>query len=330
MISMDRNTCPIAPLSDDDIKEAVQHTAVNLYPEQEHQRFIELYTERYNIKDSVELANGSDEWIQKIIMTLGKNGVMSLKPDFNMYQIYANQTGTRYYSVTAEDDYSFNYSRILEEVRRVKPSVFFISNPHNPTGILFPDQFLKQLGELLNEWDGFLVVDEAYVEFAPKAYAAETDNTLVIRTMSKIYGLAGLRIGILIARGEPFDRVTRINHPYPINSLSLNLGIQLLENTQQLNELIDYQKTSQAELEKALSYAQTKIEIKPSNTNFVFTYGGNARHLADYLKTHGFSPRVYEESELNNAVRYSIITLEDYPRFIQLIKDWNEIIDHKN
>lgn len=327
MISMDRNTCPIIPLSEENIKDAIQNTAINLYPEEEYSHFIKLYAQKYNLDPStIELANGSDEWIQKIIMTLGKDGVMSLQPDFNMYQIYANQAGVRYYSISAEKDYSFDPEKIIVEIKNVRPSVFFISNPHNPTGILFSDEFLNRLADTLDEWNGYLVVDEAYVEFAPKTYSPINDNTLVIRTMSKIYGLAGLRIGILIAEGKTFDAVTRINHPYPVNSVSLNLGIQLLENKIQLNDLIDYQKRSKIELEDALSVANSKLNIKPSNTNFIFTYGENARKLAVYLKERGFSPRIYEEAYLNDAVRYSIIPLDNYSEFTQLIKDWNETI----
>ncbi|MFD2830470.1 pyridoxal phosphate-dependent aminotransferase [Corticicoccus populi] len=327
MIYMDRNTCPVIPLSEEDIISAVQNTALNLYPEDEYTTFIRLYAERYGLDaGTIELANGSDEWIQKIIMTLGKSGVMSLQPDFNMYQIYANQAGIRFYSIGSNADYSFDYDHILDEVRKVEPSVFFISNPHNPTGILFPDEFLNTLAEVLSEWNGYLVVDEAYVEFAPKKYSPVSENTLIIRTMSKMYGLAGLRIGILIAEGTAFDAVTRINHPYPVNSLSLNLGVQLLKNKDTLNTLIDYQKNSKKALEDSLSQAENLISIKKSYTNFIFTYGPQAESLALYLKDHGFTARIYEEPYLNNVVRYSIISLEDYPAFKQLITDWKESI----
>lgn len=327
MIVMDRNTCPISPLSNEEIFTAVKNTEVNLYPDTEHQRFIDLYAERYGIDASkIEVANGSDEWIQKIIMTLGINGVMSLSPDFNMYRIYANQSGIRFHSFESNPDYSFDFDKVTEAVRRIKPSVFFISNPHNPTGVSFQEDILDNLAKVLSEWNGYLVVDEAYAEFAPGTYSVKRENTLIIRTMSKMYGIAGLRIGVLIAEGKTFDAVTRINHPYPVNSLSLNLGICLLENKENLNRLIEYQTESKQLLTDALNTASEYIEIKPSSTNFIFTYGPRAVSLAHYLKSNGFSARIYDEKNMGDVVRYSIIKTDDYPEFKQLIKDWTESI----
>src|SRR5699024_5503097 len=99
MISMDRNTSPKSPLSKEQILEAVNSTDIELYPEEELGRFKELYAKQNGFSaENIEVANGSDEWLQKIIMTLGKNGVMSLSPDFVMYQTYSNQVGYRYYN----------------------------------------------------------------------------------------------------------------------------------------------------------------------------------------------------------------------------------------
>ena len=122
MISMDRNTSPKSPLSKEQIVEAVSKTNIEVYPEVELERFKELYAKRNGFSsENIEVANGSDEWLQKIIMTLGKNGVMSLDPDFFMYQIYTNQIGGRYYSVPAREDYSFEYDLAISEIKKKKP-----------------------------------------------------------------------------------------------------------------------------------------------------------------------------------------------------------------
>lgn len=327
MISMNRNTSPISPLTKEDIYSAIEKTELHLYPDDEHQTFKELYGAQYNLSpQNMELANGSDEWIQKIIMTLGQNGIMSVQPDFNMYQAYAAQSGIRYDSVTLADDYSFDQDKIISEIKDKKPSVFFISNPHNPTGVLLPEDFIDELAEIMKDIGGYLVLDEAYVEFSRDHRRPVGEHIIIIRTMSKLYGLAGLRVGIAIAEGKTFGAITRINHPYPVNSLSLNLGSALLRHQDALKSWFDYQKTSKHELEHAFKYAQKYVSIKPSDTNFIFTYGTDAIALGNYLKDNGYHGRLYDETYLNDAVRYSIIGLDDYEQLIQLIKKWSESI----
>lgn len=328
MISMDRNTSPKSPLSKEQILEAVKSTDIELYPEEELGRFKELYAKQNGFSaENIEVANGSDEWLQKIIMTLGKNGVMSLSPDFVMYQTYSNQVGYRYYSVPAREDYSFDYELAVNEIKAKKPSVFFISNPHNPTGVLLPSHFIKELAEAMKSVGGYLVIDEAYGEFALERPIPEGDHIIIVRTMSKVYGLAGLRIGIVIAKGKTYDAITRINHPYPLNSLTLNLGSELLSDDKQLDEWFDYQKQLQQSLVDAFETVRRHIKIKPSHTNFVFTYGDKARELYEYLYKNGYGGRVYDEENLRNAARYSIIDEDEYPKLKELITEWGKSHD---
>lgn len=328
MISMDRNTSPKSPLSKEQILEAVKSTDIELYPEEELGRFKELYAKQNGFSaENIEVANGSDEWLQKIIMTLGKNGVMSLSPDFVMYQTYSNQVGYRYYSVPAREDYSFDYELSVNEIKAKKPSVFFISNPHNPTGVLLPSHFIKELAEAMKSVGGYLVIDEAYGEFALERPIPEGDHIIIVRTMSKVYGLAGLRIGIVIAKGKTYDAITRINHPYPLNSLTLNLGSELLSDDKQLDEWFDYQKQLQQSLVDAFETVRRHIKIKPSHTNFVFTYGDKARELYEYLYKNGYRGRVYDEENLRNAARYSIIDEDEYPKLKELITEWGKSHD---
>lgn len=328
MISMDRNTSPKSPLSKEQIIEAVSKTNVEVYPEVELGRFKELYAKRNGFNpENIEVANGSDEWLQKIIMTLGKNGVMSLNPDFFMYQIYTNQVGLRYYSVPSREDFSYNYDLTISEIKKQKPSVFFISNPHNPTGVLLPSHFINELADAMKSVGGYLVIDEAYGEFALDRPVPEGEHIIIVRTMSKVYGLAGLRIGIVIAKGKTYDAITRINHPYPLNSLTLNLGSELLSDDKQLDKWFDYQKQLQQSLVDAFEAVRRHIKIKPSHTNFVFTYGDKARELYEYLYKNGYRGRVYDEENLQNAARYSIIDEEEYPKLKELITEWGKSHD---
>ena len=328
MISMDRNTSPKSPLSKEQITDAVNRTNIEVYPEEELMRFKKLYAKQNGFSpENIEVANGSDEWLQKIIMTLGKNGVMSLRPDFVMYQVYANQLGCRYWSVESREDYSFDYDAAISEIKAKKPSVFFISNPHNPTGVLLPGHFINALSEAMKSVGGYLVIDEAYGEFALEHPVPEGEHIIIVRTMSKVYGLAGLRIGIAVARGRTYEAITRINHPYPLNSLTLNIGSEVLSNESQLNEWFDYQKQLQQSLAGAFETVRRHINIKPTHTNFIFIYGDKARDLYEYLYENGYRGRVYDDANLKNAARFSIVGEDEYPKLKELITKWGKSHD---
>lgn len=328
IVSMDRNTSPIVPLSEEQIIKATKNTLINLYPDKELQRFKRLYATRNNFDpELIELANGSDEWLQKFIFTFGEKGVMSLNPDFVMYQVYTEQVAVPFYQVDCKPDFSFDFNEISKQISEKEPSLFLISNPHNPTGKLFKEEEIEQLADAMAKVGGYLVIDEAYVEFSSDYQRPSGEHVIIVRTLSKIYGLAGLRIGVAVAEGETFEKITRFNHPYPVNSLSLNLANELFSNETQLEELIHYQLESKRLLEKSLQKVRHLIHVNPSSTNYLFTYGEKAVSLADFLLKKGFQARQYREPLLANAVRYSIIPLENYEELEQAIRDWSEQVD---
>lgn len=326
MISMDRNTSPKSPLTKNMINEAVEQANIETYPEEELEKFKTLYAKRNGFKtNQIEVANGSDEWIQKIVMTLGQNGVMSFKPDFFMYQVYTNQVGIRFYSVPSRNDFSFDFEAATKAIHDKKPSVFFISNPHNPTGVLLPSYAIQQLADAMRAVGGYLVIDEAYGEFALERKIPKGEHVIILRTLSKVYGLAGLRIGIVIAEGKTYDAITKINHPYPLNSISLVLANALLSDETKLDDWFTYQKNLHKQLVDSFEIVRRHVRIKPSHTNFVFIYGDQARALYEYLYENGFKGRVYEDDDqLKNVARFSIIDEVNITQLRRLITKWGE------
>lgn len=325
MIIMNRNTSPLKPLSEEQIIKVVQNTNYNQYPDRERQRFIDIYAEAYDLDPSeIEVANGSDEWIQKVIMTLGQNGVMTLNPDFVMYKVYTEQVLPEMLTVDCEPDFSFDFAKVVQAIKEQKPSLFLISNPHNPTGVMFKTEELQLLVDTMAEVGGYLVLDECYIDFAVDYERPQGENIVFLRTLSKVYGMAGLRIGLAIAKGETFTTINSINHPYPLNSLSLNLASELFSEKEKLDKYKNYQFESKKQLEKALAQVEDLITIKPSFANYIFTYGDLAVDLAEFLIGKGFLPRTYDNPILKNAARYSIIKLDDYPALNQAIMEWKE------
>lgn len=248
---------------------------------------------------------------------------MALSPDFVMYQEYAGQAGTSFNTVGCDENFRFDFDKVIEEINRSRPSLFLISMPHNPTGQLFSGHDLERLSQAMEDLDGYLVLDEAYGEFAPDYTRPAGEHVVIIRTLSKIYGIAGLRVGIAIAEGETFKKITKLNHPYPVNSLSLNLASKIFENESELQSFTEYQLESKKLLTDAFKAVESEIDIIESSTNFIFTYGKSARSLGEFLQDNGYQPRMYNTPPLDDVVRYSIIRLEDYEKLDKLINEWS-------
>lgn len=322
MISMDRNTSPISPFTSDDYKMALQQTNEHNYPFQEIVRFKENYAEISGwLPEEMELANGSDEWLQKLMIVYGQGGVLSLAPDFVMYQDYADQIGVEMHFVKADQDFNFELKDILQTIEEVKPQLFILSNPHNPTGRQFEALFLQTIADAMERIKGYFVIDEAYIEFGSDYSRPKGDHVIILRTMSKIYGMAGLRIGILKASGQTFKDLTKINHPYPVNSLALNLATQFLEDSQRVEKFKTYQLTSRDLL---LDAFKSIIFFKPTASNFIFTYGPQALQLGNHLRQQGFQGRFYQLAGMEEVVRYSIIQHQAYPQLKEALQAWQK------
>lgn len=327
---MNRNTSPISPFTDKDYLNSARLTEENLYPEKEILRFKENYV-NYNPKFStehLELANGADEWIQKLMITFGREGLLVLNPDFFMFEEYAEQFSCPIYSVQAQAGFSFKVTDIVEAIETYRPKLFILSNPHNPTGYQFPEDELQQFADAMVAVDGYIVIDEAYIEFGQKDYKRpEGDHVIIIRTMSKIYGMAGLRIGIIHATGSAYTQLTNFNHPYPMNSLTLNLANQFLEDEEKVEKFIAYQMASKQTLTESFALVSDVVKVIPSATNFVFTYGELAIDLGKFLEANGYSVRFYEDSDFEHAVRYSILKNDEYAALQETIKEWKRSLD---
>ncbi len=323
MIIMNRNTSPISAIKKEYMDEVYNRTVFQDYPDIELGQLKAIYAKDNNLNvDEIELASGADEWIQKTFITLGQKGIMTITPDFFMYKDYAEQLQLPFYEVESEADYSFDFDKIVKAIYKKKPSLFILSNPHNPTGLMFKEDELQAIADAMEAMHGYFVIDEAYIEFGKEYARPDGEHVLIIRTLSKIYGLAGLRIGIIIAKGETYDKVTRINHPYPLDHVGMNLASVFLEDKAWVKEYANYQIEARDMLVDAFKQVNQVMSVNDSYTNFVFTYGDRALSLGRYLEENGFSGRFYEEDNLKETVRYSIIKHEDYPRLNELIEEW--------
>ncbi|AXY26632.1 hypothetical protein CL176_11815 [Suicoccus acidiformans] len=325
LYDISRNTSTRSPIKASYMEELYQRTHSHLYPDTEINTLKALYAKRNQLPiEEIEFACGADEWIQKVFIVFGQDGIMSLSPEFFMFHDYAAQLELPFFEIPANEQFQFDFQAIRGEILARKPSLFILSNPHNPTGQMFAEADLQLIADTMEEIGGYFVIDEVYSEFAETYNRPEGDHILIIRSLSKIYGLAGVRIGVIIAQGETYKQITRINHPYPLDIYAINIACILLEDEEWLNEFMDSEFEASKQLNKSFEAVDDLIQVIPSHTNFVFTYGEHAVNLGEHLLKAGFKARFYEEDNLKACVRYSIMPLEAYPAFNQAIAEWRK------
>src|SRR5690606_20166745 len=215
--------------------------------------------------DNIIAGNGSDELISIISQYYLDPGdvVFVLEPDFSMYQKNAVIMGAKVNRIFLNEDFSLPLEKILNEIATRKPKLLFLSNPNNPTGQLYPAAEIEQLISALRQADGFLILDEAYIDFAGESPFAKKvldyENLIILRTASKAMGMAALRLGFLIANDQIIEGISCIKPPYNVNTISAQIGTQLLENPNVLDQFLLVQLGQIAELEEILTEFVRKI-----------------------------------------------------------------------
>lgn len=336
MIHMDKNESPIQPISRQTMHALLDECAYHLYPDEAYNAFKSAYVRYYGNLDTEQLCigNGSDDLIQKLMIAMPKGPCLALHPDFFMYQDYARQVQRPIAYVDANEDLTFSIDAIVARIHEVRPSFFIFSNPHNPTGYRFNESEVARMLEAVSQHDGYLVVDEAYVEFSKPLKLDMTEKLLRMRTLSKAFAIAGLRLGVLVSTKETIGIVKQIEHPYPMSAFTLKVGQHLFNERADTNAFIAQQRQLSTRLKTILqTYASSWMTVYPSETNFVLTRGTAAIALGNYVKKHGFLPRFYNaesETAMAQCVRYSIVTNEALDHFERIVKEWSEQYDVSN
>jgi histidinol-phosphate aminotransferase len=256
----------------DIVSKAVSMTDLRYYPSEELEKFYEELSRYLNMnKKNIAVSNGSDQIIESLLSTLGKRAnVTILEPTFSYF---INRCKLHDISIESiplnEMDNSIPLSSFMNSAR--KSNIVYICSPNNPTGNQFDKEIMLNIIESLN--DKLIIVDEAYVEFGNYSlsqFVTKYDNLVILRTMSKAFGLAGARIGYLISQenlAEIFK--THIQSPYPINSLSLSVATSALSSYQYFLEIVQLVRQQRDMMFLTLSKSQG---IKPfrSDANFIF------------------------------------------------------------
>ncbi len=244
----------------------------NLYPDSDSKVLREKMSVYYGCKaENIMAGNGSSEIINSVINAYCDKGdkVISFVPSFSMYQTYCDLCGAEYVGIEYEKDYTQNIDKLIKAANEMNPKIVIFCNPNNPTGILSTRQeVIKILDSIKNS---LIILDEAYVDFSENSVVDLIDkyeNLIVMRTISKAFGLAGLRVGAMIACEETVKYVWKVKAPYNLNILSQYAAEQAMDNLDRVEDYIASVKKLRKELSQSLE--QLNFKVYPSGANFIF------------------------------------------------------------
>jgi histidinol-phosphate aminotransferase len=225
--------------------------------------------------DQVLLTNGVDEGLHLVAETYLEPGneVIISTPTFSMYEVYAGATGATTIAIQQERDFQFPTERVLAAITP-RTRMIAMATPNNPTGQVVSVGDIERLAQAAP--DAAILVDEAYHEFHGESALpsiAKCPNVLVTRTFSKAYGLAGLRVGVLVGAAEQVRMIRRVSSPYNVNEVALASLPEALADAQYVSSYVAEVKQGRARLEQTL--AERGIEYWPSQANFVLFYMGD-------------------------------------------------------
>ncbi len=260
----------------DDLKAEVldrfREIPFNRYPDEQPGRLVRAYAKHADYTPGGILAgNGSNELTYTIGLALIDKGtpVVLPRPMFSLYEKVVRLHGGEVVSVPPRDDLSFDAEALLAAVEEHEPALTVLTTPNNPTGLAMP---IGEIEPIVAAAPGFVVVDEAYVEFTEEESArtllAKYPNLILLRTLSKACGLAGLRIGFLLAHPAVIVEILKARLPFMIDALAEAAATTLLQHPDLLAERAQLLKESRKTLEQALK-RQATIEVIPSQSNFV-------------------------------------------------------------
>jgi histidinol-phosphate aminotransferase len=247
---------------------AIRSVKTNRYPDPEARELRSIVARQFRVRSEMILhGNGSDELISCLITTFG-GPVLFPVPTFSMYGIISRALGEESIPISLDGNFDIDLKVFVRSIRKKKPKLIFLSSPNNPTGNSFsPDRIAR----IIREARGLVVVDEAYQAFSSRKsllpMMKEHGNLVILKTLSKI-GLAGLRIGFLIARPEIIREVNKVRLPFNVNALSQELAVSALKWKERMRNHIKSVISERKKLYSRMKEIEG-VEPWPSDANFI-------------------------------------------------------------
>lgn len=274
--------------------------------------------------ENMFIGNGSDEAIDlmfRIFCIPGKDNAIAIAPSYGMYEVSAAINDVEMRKVLLNRDFSLPTDALLKAADS-NSKLMFICSPNNPTGNSFE---VDEILTLVKKFDGIVVVDEAYIDFSDKesltGKLSEYHNLVVLQTMSKAWGMAGLRCGLAFASKEIIDYMNMVKYPYNINLSTIEKVTKLLDEP--LDEHVNTIKDERENISRRLKDFEFVKEVYPSDSNFILFKTDDGDALYNYLIGREIIVRNRSRVTLcENCLRLTIGTPEENKRVIEALENY--------
>ncbi len=278
-------------------------------------------------QDHIFLGNGSDEPIDLLIRAFcnpAKDSVIITPPTYGMYEVSASINDVKVVKVPLKKDYALDLKSVLYAI---EPGVkiVFLCSPNNPTGNSIDKE---EIIKIVKKVQGLVVVDEAYIDFSAKTSLIPEirnhNNLVILQTLSKAWGLAALRMGMLFADPEIVGLLTRIKPPYNISGPAQELALQALENMDHMKYMLHEIINQKEHLKSMLLTVDSVQEVNPSDANFLLVKMNNAHNVYTRLIERKIIVRDRSNVELcENSLRITVGTAEENERLVNELRQIN-------
>ena len=295
---------------------------LRLYPDPECTELRETYAKNLNLKsENIFVGNGSDEVLAIAFQTffMDKENVIMPKITYSFYPVYCNLYNIKSKEIELKEDYTIDVNNYI-----INNNGIVIANPNAPTGIAISKNDIEKI--LINNRSSVILIDEAYVDFGGEScfsLVKKYKNLLVVRTLSKSYSLAGMRIGFAIGDKtliEGMNRVKNSFNSYTIDRIAQIAGIEAIKDNKYFNETINKIINTRNKVSKELK--QMGFKVLDSKTNFLFVSNSriSAEKIFNILKENKILVRYFKVKRLDNFIRITIGTEKEMNKLIEVLK----------
>lgn len=298
--------------------EEVKKIKFNRYPDMDSTVLKDALAKAYGLKrENIACGVGSDELLQCLFNAVVSKGdkVVVMNPSFSMYSEYAKIYGATPIAADANPDFTFNLDNMLNAIKKNNPKMVILCSPNNPTGIILTEEEVRTIVEATS---GLVILDEAYVEFNGEGLVKlinEYDNLLVLRTFSKLYAGAAIRLGYAMSVKDNIDLIDTVRSPYNVNVLTQIMAKTIIEHKVLYKERIQYFKDQRRDIYAALT--KLGIEVYPTKANFLWM------KLSDKINEALVRENIFVRTIIFNGEKYNRVcigTPDEVEEFLKVVR----------
>ena len=324
---MNTNETPYAPPAGlvDEVSDGIRNVALNRYPDRDAVDLFDALSRHVSWpRDGLWVANGSNEVFMHLFLGFGgpERSTLLFEPTYSVHSLIPRIAQTRVVQQDRSKDFTIDLDAALEAIDRERPEIVIVCSPNNPTGMCEP---LDTTRALLERAPGIVVVDEAYIEFGDASKSVrplldEYENLVLVKTFSKAWRLAGVRIGYMLAAPSLMEALARVRLPYHLSAITQLVGVAALRHSRETLELVGAIARERDRIIAGLE--EVGIVHHPSDANFVLFAVKDAGKVWSELLDRGVLVRRYaDDPRLGNCLRVTAGLPEETDAFLDAIRE---------